>query len=302
MIMGGDALVQMGAQAGGEGVLGGGKPHVVGVQPHEVHQVQRQLFLHPGQQLLAFHREASLDALVEVALHPVGARHVHLVLAAVVEVEHSRMLQKAVDDAAHADVRRQPRHPRAQAANAAHQEVDLHPGLGGGVQRLNHLGVDEGVHLGADEGLALGGLVRRLAGDEGKDFLSEARRGHHDVVPLGRQGIAGDDVEKAADVAPEVGAGGEEADVGVDAGGAVVVVAGGEVDVAADAVVLAADDEQHLAMGLVADDAVDDVGPGGVQRPGPSDVVALVEAGAQLHQRRHLLALAGGVDEPFDEA
>ena len=40
-----------------------------------------------------------------------------------------------------------PGEARAQAADAAHDEVDLDAGLRRAVQRVDHLGVDERVHL-----------------------------------------------------------------------------------------------------------------------------------------------------------
>src|SRR5712692_6981076 len=72
------------------------------------------------------HRKAQLDAAEEVAVHPVGARQIHLVAAAVLEVEHARMLEEAADDRAHADVFRQADDARLQRAHSAHDQVDLH--------------------------------------------------------------------------------------------------------------------------------------------------------------------------------
>src|SRR5436309_5883213 len=83
------------------------------------------------------HREAELDAPEEVARHPVGAREVNVLGAAILEVKHARMLEEAADDRAHADVLRHALDPGAQRAHAAHDEVDLHPGAGGGVELLD---------------------------------------------------------------------------------------------------------------------------------------------------------------------
>ena len=43
-----------------------------------------------------------LDAVVEIALHHVGAADVDLLVAAVLEVEDARVLEEAADDAAYA--------------------------------------------------------------------------------------------------------------------------------------------------------------------------------------------------------
>src|SRR5438270_5303400 len=63
---------------------------------------------------LAADREGDLHAAEEVALHPVGARAEHVRLAAVLEVEHPRVLEEAPDDRAHREVLRYAGQPRAQ--------------------------------------------------------------------------------------------------------------------------------------------------------------------------------------------
>src|SRR2546421_12505971 len=83
------------------------------------------------------HREAELDAPEEIARHPVGAREVHVLGAAVLEIKDSRVLEEAPDDRAHADVVRQSLDARAQRADAAHDEIDLHAGARSCVELLD---------------------------------------------------------------------------------------------------------------------------------------------------------------------
>ena len=90
--------------------------------------------------------------------------------------------------------------------------------------------------------------------------LCRAEGGLQEAAQLGRGAEARELHEDAVHVLADVGVRGEEAVVGVDAGGAGVVVAGAEVGVALEARPLAPHHEQHLRVGLVADDAVDDVG------------------------------------------
>ena len=91
-----------------------------------------------------------------------------------------------------------------------------------------------------------------------------------------------------------LGARGEQADVGVEAGGDGVVVAGAEMGVAADdAVGVAADEQRELAVGLEAEDAVVDADAGVLELARPADVGVLVEAGHELDDDGDVLALAG---------
>ena len=75
-------------------------------------------------------------------------------LLAALEGVDPRVLEEAADDRDDADVLRDPRHPRAQAADAAHVEVDPDPGLRGLVERLDAAGVDQRVHLQRDPRLS----------------------------------------------------------------------------------------------------------------------------------------------------
>ena len=71
--------------------------------------------------------------------------------------------------------------------------------------------------------------------------------------------------------------------------------------VAAQHAPFAAHDQQHLGVGLVVDDAIHDLHAGLLQAVGQADVRLLVEAGAQLDDRRHLLAGAGRLGQVADQ-
>ena len=80
-----------------------------------------------------------LDAVVEVARHQVGAAHAVEAPPVRLEDEDPAVLEVAAEDAADADVRAQLRHAGPQRADAAHEEVDLRAGLGGGVELVDDL-------------------------------------------------------------------------------------------------------------------------------------------------------------------
>lgn len=94
---------------------------------------------------------------------------------------------------------------------------------------------------------------------------------------------------------------GEQAEIGINFRGGVVVVAGAEVQVAADAVFLAADNERDFAVGLEAGQTVNDVAAGFFKLLCPVDVVFFVKARFQLDKHRDLFAVFGGFDERRDD-
>ena len=88
-----------------------------------------------------------------------------------------------------------------------------------------------------------------------------------------------------------------QAEVGIEAGGARVVVAGTEMGVALQSAFLAADDEQRLGVRLVADDAINDMGADFLQLGRPADIGLLVEARHQFDDDSDFLAVLCGADQ-----
>ena len=100
--------------------------------------------------------------------------------------------------------------------------------------------------------------------------------------------------------------GGQQAEVGVQARRARVVVAGAQVRVgheprAAARVALAADQQRELRVRLQPEHAVDDLRAGALQPLGPVDVRLLVEARHQLDDDRDFLAAPRRLDQRFHQ-
>src|SRR4029077_7848538 len=133
-------------------------------------------------------------------------------------------------------------YPRAQAADAAHDELDAHAGLRGFVERLDHRPVDEAVHLEHDTTRGPGSRIRAHAPHFVDDALAQVGGGDEELAVALRTAEAGQVVEQVGDVGGDVGPAREEAGVGVQPRRARVVIAGSDVHVAADAALLAAPD------------------------------------------------------------
>ena len=131
------------------------------------------------------------------------------------------------------------------------------------------------------------------------------------------EGAAGEEGEEIDDILADIFAAGEQTEVGIKLGGFGIIVAGGDVGIAAhaaagaggveaggagaSAVIFATDDEGGFSVSLQAQDAIDDVGAGVFQGLGPLDVAFFVEAGFELHQDGDLLAGLRGEGEGGDE-
>ena len=113
--------------------------------------------------------------------------------------------------------------------------------------------------------------------------------------------VAGDVVEDLGGVAAQRLVAGEEREVGVDAGGARVVVAGAEVGVGDELARLAPHHGRDLGVGLPVDEAVDHLRAGALQAARLADVGGLVEAGLELDERGHRLARLRRLAERGDD-
>src|SRR5271163_4613037 len=84
------------------------------------------------------------DTAVEIALHEIGRRNIDMRLAArkavaAAESVDARVFEKAADDRLDPDVFGEPGHPGSQAANAAHDEIDLDASAARRVERVDNL-------------------------------------------------------------------------------------------------------------------------------------------------------------------
>ena len=120
--------------------------------------------------------EDHFDALVDIALHPIGAAEIDFGFAAVAEDVDAAVLEEAADHAADANPAAESAHSRTQRAGAAHDEFDLHARLRGFVKGVDDFFVEKRIHLGDDKGGAPGLCVSRFAIDQIDEIPAEIQR------------------------------------------------------------------------------------------------------------------------------
>ena len=131
--------------------------------------------------------------------------------------------------------------------------------------------------------------------------LAKGERGHEQLAEVRRTAESRQVVEEVGDVCGDVLVSCEEAEVLVAPSRDRVVVAGTEVDVAAEPSRFAPDDEGRLRVDLEPGEAVDDVDARLLERAGPLDVPALVTACLDLDEAHRLLPALRGVDQSRHE-
>ena len=153
-------------------------------------------------------RQQGLDSAVEIARHEVGGRNIDMRLGmrqivAAAEAINPRMFEKPADDRFDPDVFGQALDTRPEAADSAHDEVDIDPRVACFIEGVDDLGIDKGIAFCPDRA----GLARFDEGDLLRDmfeqpWLQRDRRDRHAFEP-GRLGVAGDIIEDARDIAPD---------------------------------------------------------------------------------------------------
>ena len=127
------------------------------------------------------------------------------------------------------------------------------------------------------------------------------RRGHQPAQAL-ILANAGQQIEEVGNILAELRAARQQPEIGVKPRGRGVVIARGQVHVAADMMALPPHHQAALGVNLVAHQPIDHVHARLLKLPRPEDVVRLVEPRPQLHHRRHLFAVADRVLQRADDA
>ena len=169
------------------------------------------------------------------------------------------------------------------------------------IQRVDDVGIDQRIHLHPDARGPAGLGVRDLFVDVIEDALAQRQRRNRHALELGGLGVAGDEVENPRHVAPNSGVAGEERQVGVDARGHRMVIAGADMDVGGERGALAADHQRQLGVGFQLDESEHDLHAGAFEVARPADIGLLVEARLELDQRGDRFAGLGGFGQRLDD-
>ena len=171
------------------------------------------------------------------------------------------------------------------------------PALRRFVERVDDVGIDQRVHLHPDRRrLAVLGMGD-LAGDVRENPVAQRQRRHRHLLDVRRLGVAGDVIEHARDIAADDLVGREVGQVGIDARGHRMVIAGAGMNVGREAAAFATHHQRQLGVGLELEEAIDDLHAGAFEIARPADVGFFVEARLQFDQRRDGLAGIGGLDQ-----
>ena len=211
------------------------------------------------------------------------------------------MFQEPSDHADHADVGRQPLDSRPNPAAVAHQQVHLHARTRGLVQGPRHIHVLQGVELHLNQAVAVFLVEIDLPLDLLQDCGLQDLRGREDLPVVPARLVAGRQVvEELGQVAPDIRVAGEQAHIGIQAGGTRVVVSRTDVCVPPQPIVVLPHHQNRLAVRLQPHDPVRDVDAVPAEPVRPPDVGRLVEPSLELHDGRDLLAVPGRLDQVVD--
>ena len=236
-------------------------------------------------------RTGDLHPPLGVAGHQVGGADVDLSLLPHAEGVDAGVLQEPAHNGEHPDAVGEAGHAGPQAADAPYVHGDGHPGLAGLGQLVDEMAVGDRVDFDKDAGgLPLAGLFDLLV-DEGHEPGLQAVGRHQQLLVIPLQIGGGHVLEEGGRVGADGRAGRHEAEIGVQLGGLLVVVARADLGNVLDAGLVPPGDEADLGVDLVVLKAVEHGAARLLQPLGPGDVVLLVKACPQLHEHSDILAV-----------
>ena len=216
--------------------------------------IVREFHIDHGLQTMAeigvAHRDHEFDAVIEVSWHPVRAANIQLFTTAIGEPEDTAVLQKAADEASDSDVVTDAGDAGDEYADPSDDELDPDACLRSFVELIYDLLIEEGIHLG--DHVCLLALLGEgdLAVDELHAALAEIDRRDDEGVPQRRVRVAGEQIEEGRSIAAELVIAGEYTEIRIELGCGCIVVAGRDMDIAADDFLLSSDDESSLRVRL----------------------------------------------------
>ena len=131
----------------------------------------------------------------------------------------------------------------------------------------------------------------RFSFDHFQETVLHPDRRHDQTVPALRLRISGKHVEYSSCVFPEPLIAGENTAVCIQLGCRIIVVTGCKMHITADSRILTAHYQGNLAVGLQANQTVNNMAACFFQHFCPHNVVLLIKTGLQFHQNRNLLAV-----------
>ncbi len=115
---------------------------------------------------------------------------------------------------------------------------------------MNDLGIDEGIGFDEDARRLAGPVVGRLAVNQFEETGGEIKGGDEEFIKVRRFRHARENIKERGDLGGEHGTAGEQAEIGIKAGGAGMVVSRSEVEIGLEVAFLPSDNEQNLAVGF----------------------------------------------------
>ena len=165
--------------------------------------------------LLCFYREEQLYAVIKVTRHPVGTGKIQLLLAAVGKPEDTAVLQLTAYNTAYRNIIADALNTRAQTADTAHNQIDMHACSRSLVQLLDYGLVNQRVHLGNDMSLTADTYHSNFIVNQRINLLAQSQRRHNQLIPNRRFAVTAEQIKERRSIAAELIVRRHQAKVGI---------------------------------------------------------------------------------------
>src|SRR5262245_14014521 len=150
------------------------------------------------------HRRHDFDPAIKVTRHPIGRSDENLLFASVGKMKDATELKHTADNAAHVNRLRQTRNAGSQHAGTAHNEINLHTGLRGAIQRVDRVEVSQTIYLRGNPSRPAGLSMFPLALDQIQHSFAKVNGRNQQPLVLFLQREAGQEIEKIRRVLTDI--------------------------------------------------------------------------------------------------
>ena len=240
-----------------------------------------------------FQRENNLHTSVQIPRHPVCGAGVYLRLSSVLEIEDSGMLEEIADNAAHRNIIRNSADTHLKAADTAHNQLNLHTGCRGLIQRLDNIRITQRIHLGLDLCALSAFCVFRFPPDHVQETVFEPEGRENQLIPGSGLRITGQHIKDCGCVFSKRLLAGEQAYIGIKPCCRIIIVSGRQMHIPADTVFFPAHNQCDFRMRLKPYKAIDNMAACLLQHFSPADIVLFIKSCLELDQHGYLFAVVG---------
>ena len=189
------------------------------------------------------------------------------------------------------DIFTESRNSGLQAADPPDDQLDFNACARGLIKSRNNLLITQWIHLRNNPCWFALPCMLSFPVYQLQEPISQPDRCKDQFIPIRRRWIAGQHIKDRCRILSDWFRTSKQSHVCIQLRCLVIIIAGAEMHISSDTILISPDDQGDLTMSLQAPQTVNNMASGLLQHLCPQDIILLIKTGFQLHKDRYLLAV-----------